>query len=458
MTEVSYLYGDQSEALQNALVSAFYNRNEWKQFFALELDRDLDEIIAGAPKGLDAIALAVVLAAATGGWTDDLIRKAHARNPGNPDLKRFHDQYIASSPKPDAKFPRELRAPLRGALLSAYPAQAALAQLLRFDLGRSLETITELNTIASSVIADAEGRGWTDTLIRKAYEYRPGNPELKRFYERYMGSVQREVDRTIAAQPTLERLLPQLTGFMNIRVWREGLQQVEARVCRLEAFGPNNPMGTGFLIGRDLVMTNYHVFKPVFSGQLKPEHVRVRFDHYYLPDGKTLSPGTEHRLHTDWEVAKSPPSPLDEKFDATDAPGLDTLDFVIVRLSHDASQDKVDDGPRGFFPYRRGAVEFKPDMDPNVGLIVAQHPGGDPMKLAMNTNANVKTVANASRVRYQVNTSPGSSGSPVFNLRWELVALHHSGNPEHDARYNQGIPLDTIRDNLPVAVRATLGW
>jgi V8-like Glu-specific endopeptidase len=28
---------------------------------------------------------------------------------------------------------------------------------------------------------------------------------------------------------------------------------------------------------------------------------------------------------------------------------------------------------------------------------------------------------------------PGSSGSPVFNDQWELVALHHSGVPRRNA-------------------------
>ena len=30
-------------------------------------------------------------------------------------------------------------------------------------------------------------------------------------------------------------------------------------------------------------------------------------------------------------------------------------------------------------------------------------------------------------VQYLTDTMPGSSGSPVFNAAWEVVALHHSG-------------------------------
>jgi V8-like Glu-specific endopeptidase len=31
-------------------------------------------------------------------------------------------------------------------------------------------------------------------------------------------------------------------------------------------------------------------------------------------------------------------------------------------------------------------------------------------------------------VRYAVNTEPGTSGSPVFDKDWRLVALHHLGD------------------------------
>lgn len=33
-------------------------------------------------------------------------------------------------------------------------------------------------------------------------------------------------------------------------------------------------------------------------------------------------------------------------------------------------------------------------------------------------------------IRYRTNTLPGSSGSPCFSQGWDLVALHHNGDPE----------------------------
>ena len=41
--------------------------------------------------------------------------------------------------------------------------------------------------------------------------------------------------------------------------------------------------------------------------------------------------------------------------------------------------------------------------------------------------------ANNTRVRYRTNTEEGSSGAPCFDKDWELVALHHSGDPNYEA-------------------------
>ena len=70
------------------------------------------------------------------------------------------------------------------------------------------------------------------------------------------------------------------------------------------------------------------------------------------------------------------------------------------------------------------------------------------MKLALDTQAIIGVNGNATRVRYRTNTEPGSSGSPCFDANWNLVALHHAGDPNftpgYNPQYNQGIPIATI--------------
>jgi hypothetical protein len=58
-------------------------------------------------------------------------------------------------------------------------------------------------------------------------------------------------------------------------------------------------------------------------------------------------------------------------------------------------------------------------------------------------------------VHYRTDTAPGSSGSPVFNDQWEIVALHHSGVPKKDSQgrilakdgsvWNSGMGQDQIQ-------------
>jgi endonuclease G, mitochondrial len=65
---------------------------------------------------------------------------------------------------------------------------------------------------------------------------------------------------------------------------------------------------------------------------------------------------------------------------------------------------------------------------------IIQHPNGEPKQLAIRENRVVDILPDF--VHYQTDTAPGSSGSPVLNDQWEVVALHHSGVPKRDANGN----------------------
>jgi V8-like Glu-specific endopeptidase len=57
------------------------------------------------------------------------------------------------------------------------------------------------------------------------------------------------------------------------------------------------------------------------------------------------------------------------------------------------------------------------------------------------------------RVHYRAPTEPGSSGSPVLDRQWELIALHHAGRPSMPKLHgsnetyaaNEGIAIAAIR-------------
>ena len=86
---------------------------------------------------------------------------------------------------------------------------------------------------------------------------------------------------------------------------------------------------------------------------------------------------------------------------------------------------------------------------------IIQHPNGLPKQISF--YSNVVMYAGGNRVQYLTDTEPGSSGSPVFDHNWEVVALHHSGGwlPEPGSTdttrqfyRNEGILIDTVISGL----------
>jgi hypothetical protein len=88
-------------------------------------------------------------------------------------------------------------------------------------------------------------------------------------------------------------------------------------------------------------------------------------------------------------------------------------------------------------------------FQPNTPLFIVQHPKGSPLKLAFDTDSVVGLNASGTTVFYKTNTERGSSGSPCFSSNWELVALHHSGDPDFGSpKKNAGTPVHAIMSLL----------
>jgi V8-like Glu-specific endopeptidase len=54
------------------------------------------------------------------------------------------------------------------------------------------------------------------------------------------------------------------------------------------------------------------------------------------------------------------------------------------------------------------------------------------------------------RIKHRTNTLAGSSGSPCFDRYWNLIALHHYGDPGYVAKpaFNQAVPIRAIQARL----------
>ncbi len=336
-----------------------------------------------------------------------------------------------------------------------------LEQMLKFRLDKNLADYSlgdDLRQIAFELIEGAEAEGWTAQLVLAARESNPGNAKLLAF------SQSLGLSATTKAGPELERLIIETNSSLDVMKWRSVLGKIETQVCRMEITADGGTIyGTGFLVGPDLALTNYHVLASVIEKdtpapgglRAKPSNVLLRFDYKRLADGSTVNPGTVYRLaSSDWLVDRSPQSRADAEPDPkVNVPREDELDYALVRLDKPAGTDPV--GARGEPDSHRGWLELpttQSQFQPNTPLFIMQHPQGDPLKLALDTEGIIGTNKNATRVLYKTNTLAGSSGSPCFDQNWNLVALHHSGDPNfdpaHKPTYNEGIPAFAIYDLL----------
>jgi hypothetical protein len=319
-------------------------------------------------------------------------------------------------------------------------------------LSREREQIAlgnNLNTIVRRVIQAADRESWSAELLKAARAADPHNVALFTFSQQF---------GLAPATTVFERTIRKSIPTFDPEPWRKRLAELEPRVCRVELMSSFPPdYGTGFLLGPNLVMTNYHVVKEAIGGSVRPDEINFRFDYKVMDDGVEVNPGTIYHLQeVDWLVDASPPSEFDGMVVPTGEPTNQQLDYALLRLEGEPGEDPVG-GPevedtnapaRGWIPVPAGKHTF----EPNSPLMILQHPDGAPVKLAMDTQAVIGLNKNKSRVRYTTNTEGGSSGSPCFDLQWNLIALHHMGDPnyarEHMPEFNQGIPLAAILERL----------
>ena len=199
------------------------------------------------------------------------------------------------------------------------------------------------------------------------------------------------------------------------------------------------PLGTGWLIGPDLLLTNQHVLK----NRDVAAAAKVRFGHRQDRLGVGAADGQTFDVDPDFYYC----SPVEE------------LDYALVRLKKRPLADMMVDDDSKDMPFfelikerkHRGYLLYTlRDINNLERMHIIQHPGGNPLKAAL--TQNIVYFVGDMRVQYTTDTLPGSSGSPVFTPLWEVIALHHSGvpNPPNPERpdMNEGIPIKAIINDL----------
>lgn len=266
-----------------------------------------------------------------------------------------------------------------------------------FELGSTLRQLTEVWQLTPGT---EPGSSVLPILQSALLQREGGRIDLGRALQSGASMIQEAVN-------ALEVVLGD-TRFVPLKWYRTGLQRCIA-VARIE-----NPwgqgFGTGFLVrgedlhpalaGEALLLTNAHVISNV-PPATPPHRARVRFE------GREDADKTYAVKEVLWT---SPP----EKLDAS-----------VLRLETSFTCDP---------PYPLAVALPVADQD---RVYVIGHPQGGTLSISIQDNRVVDVKE--PKLHYRAPTEPGSSGSPVFNQDWELVALHHAGSKEMRSLSGEGV-------------------
>lgn len=177
---------------------------------------------------------------------------------------------------------------------------------------------------------------------------------------------------------------------------RRAVALVEVNDARASA------LGSGFLISPSLFITNNHVIRDADAARV----ATLRFDFELDKNGRPV-PGTTYVLAPNRFFFTSPE---------------EDLDFTIVALGElvtgDAGVQSL-----GFLPLSDASDKHAL----GIPLNIIQHPQGFTKMVTVRNNLLAERTDNT--LLYETDTEVGSSGSPVFNDDWDVVALHHYGEP-----------------------------
>lgn len=272
--------------------------------------------------------------------------------------------------------------------------------------------------------------------------------------------------------PAIERVIA-TNNLLPVHFLSEGAL-VQRAVARVEVPGG---YGTGSLISDGLLLTNNHVI----ASSAAAEDSKARFNHQRDHEGVDqaddvygLDPDdffyTNAALDFTVVRVKSKLFPIRAFDQPLVAARENDLRTPPLRLNPARDLPKVvTKFPRIWWFYgtpgsRWGHLPL-PTSGPSYAVgqyyNVVGHPQARRKEVSLQDNKVTHIYTDV--VHYTTDTEPGSSGSPVFNNQWELVALHHAAGDWVDGQWvdNEGIRIDKVVDdlqaNVPAAIRTELG-
>ncbi|MEL7021915.1 MAG: trypsin-like peptidase domain-containing protein, partial [Bacteroidota bacterium] len=212
-------------------------------------------------------------------------------------------------------------------------------------------------------------------------------------------------DFTVETNDTFEKIIGSQDNLLKIS-WLEQAITAAKSVCLI--VGANGSKGTGFMTADNYLITNNHVIpNRAFA---RSAYITFNFEEDVLGRAKTSH---QYRLDADDFITSD----------------REALDITRVRV-----KENPDAHPLSFW----GHLVFHPDIPaPRTPVTIIQHPEGKVKRIALQAN---EVVGNkAQYLFYTTDTLAGSSGSPVFDRDWRVVAVHHAGSSFNNRPANRGI-------------------
>lgn len=221
--------------------------------------------------------------------------------------------------------------------------------------------------------------------------------------------------------------------FQDVGFLMRAIQRA-ASVCRI-SFEDSSRLGTGFIVGRNQVLTNFHVMvehpfeTSDFSGEIQANgrQALLHFGVISGPGGVEQS-GPRFKLNTDQPVLKWSP--------------VEALDYALLQVEDSlAYHEELPPVPLSRQIPARGEA-----------LNILQHPGGAAMQLALSSDGIVTVIPDRGLVQYSTRAIEGSSGSPCFNDDWQVVALHHAQRSRSFGIVREGILMKNILEEIATVI------
>lgn len=214
----------------------------------------------------------------------------------------------------------------------------------------------------------------------------------------------------IPEEKDLERVLGNKEHLVKIAWLQHGLRAAKS-VCRVVL--PNGNNGTGFVLEGGYLLTNFHVLRS--PKQIEEALVEFNFEEDMFGTKQQV---TAYKL----DVAGHKLS------------GMAEFDYCYAKIIDNPAQPLA----------QWGFLEIDTFSEPQKGdpVNIIQHPEAGVKQIALTYNYVLGLWAH--RLFYQTDTKPGSSGSPVFNKDWKVVALHHKGQTME----NGGLQINENGDRM----------